>query len=128
MLDFDAIAEERIQEALRRGDFDRLPGMGRPLDLDDDSLIAPEMRTACRILKNAGLVPAEVLERKEIARLEALLPAVEDVAERCRALQKLALLRTRLGDCGGVRLPARSGYSKKIIERFTGTTATPRAR
>ena len=118
MLDFDAIAEERIQEALRRGDFDRLPGMGRPLELDDDSLIAPEMRMACRILKNAGLVPAEVLERKEIAHLEALLPAIEDVAERCRALLKLALLRTRLGNGGTRRLPAGAGYAEIIIARL----------
>jgi hypothetical protein len=30
---FNELVEQRIREAMRRGDFDRLPGEGRPLDL-----------------------------------------------------------------------------------------------
>lgn len=57
-LNLEAVAEERIQEAIRRGDFDNLPGTGKPLELDDDLLVPPELRVANRVLKNAGLVPA----------------------------------------------------------------------
>src|SRR5688572_32819466 len=52
MLDF--IAEQRIAEAIANGDFDDLPGSGKPLELDDDALIPEELRLAYRILKNAG--------------------------------------------------------------------------
>lgn len=57
---FDFVAERKIDEALARGELDNLPGMGRPLDLEDDSLVPEELRMAYRILKNAGYVPREV--------------------------------------------------------------------
>lgn len=57
---FDLIAERKIAEAMERGDFDDLPGAGRPLDLSDDALIPEDLRMAYRILKNAGLVPPAV--------------------------------------------------------------------
>ena len=44
MLDFEAIAEQRIRDALARGEFDHLPGAGKPLQLDDDSLIPEDQR------------------------------------------------------------------------------------
>jgi len=58
MLEF--IAEQKIAEAIARGELDALPGAGRPLELDDDALIPEELRAANRILKNAGLTPPEV--------------------------------------------------------------------
>jgi len=58
MLDF--LAEKKIQEAMACGEFDDLPGAGRPLDLDDDALVPEELRVAHRILKNAGVAPPEV--------------------------------------------------------------------
>jgi len=68
MLDF--LAERRIAEAVSRGELDDLPGAGRPLDLDDDTLVPEELRLAYRILKNAGFVPPEVETLNEIAQLE----------------------------------------------------------
>ena len=95
MFALDSIAERRILQAIARGDFDDLPGAGRPLALDDDPLVPAETRIAHRILKNAGFVPLEMLERAEIARLEAALPEL-DAPRRRLAVAKLALLRTRL--------------------------------
>lgn len=115
----DAIAEERIQEAVRRGDFDHLPGAGRPLALDDDPLVPAEVRVAFRILKNAGYVPPEVLERRELAELEAKLPALKN-DDRSRALQKLQLLRFRLGAQRGRSLRANAYYECKIIDKLSG--------
>jgi hypothetical protein len=57
MLLFDLIAEQRIAEAIARGELENLPGAGRPLDLGDDALIPEDLRMAFRILKNAGFVP-----------------------------------------------------------------------
>ncbi|HET7766707.1 MAG TPA: DUF1992 domain-containing protein [Burkholderiales bacterium] len=95
MLAFDLIAERRILQAIARGDFDGLPGAGRPLALDDDPLAPDETRVVHRILKNAGFVPAEILDRREIARLEAALPSL-DTPGRKQTLVRVALLRTRL--------------------------------
>jgi hypothetical protein len=88
MLDF--LVEQKILEAAARGEFDDLPGAGRPLDLDDDPLIPEDLRLAYRILKNAGFVPPEVETVKEIAALERL--AIGDA----KAVQKLALLKARI--------------------------------
>ena len=120
VLSVEAVVEERIQEALRRGDFDNLPGAGKPLDLDDDPLVPAELRVAYRILKNAGFVPPEVLERREIADLEAVLAETADVAERKRAIARLALLRTHLGARRARCLSRNAHYERKIVARLTG--------
>ncbi|MBW1766097.1 MAG: DUF1992 domain-containing protein, partial [Deltaproteobacteria bacterium] len=36
---YKKIVERKIKEAEERGEFDNLPGQGKPLDLDDDSRI-----------------------------------------------------------------------------------------
>jgi hypothetical protein len=80
MLEF--IAERRISEAIENGELDDLPGAGRPLELDDDSLIPEDLRVANRILKNAGVAPPEVkklglmqvrIESRYYAKLRAKL-------------------------------------------------------
>ena len=116
----DALVEERIQEALRRGEFDNLPGAGRPLELDDDCLVPPEVRIAYRVLKNAGFVPPEVLERKEIAALEAEIAGSADAAARRHALTKLALLRTRLGLRRSRAIARHPCYERKIVAKLAG--------
>jgi hypothetical protein len=115
----DALVEERIQEAMRRGDFDNLPGIGHPLALEDDLLVPPEVRIAYRILKNAGYVPPEILERREIAELEAAIAATADATGRKRALAKLAVLRTRLGARRSRALSRNALYERKIVARLT---------
>jgi len=84
------LAERKIEEAIARGEFDDLPGQGRPLALDDDALIPEDLRVAYRILKNAGYVPPEVVTLREIAELERL--ACGDA----RAARKLSLLKARI--------------------------------
>lgn len=120
LIDIDAIAERRIEEAIARGELNDLPGTGRPLELDDDRLIPAEVRIAYRVLKNAGCVPPEILQRREIAELEAALPTAATPAERTRALQKLQLLRARLGVQRSGRLSANALYVRKIIEKLGG--------
>ena len=68
MLDF--LAEQKLAEAVSRGEFDDLPGAGKPLDLEEDPLVPEDLRMAFRILKNAGYVPQEYLKevREELRR------------------------------------------------------------
>jgi hypothetical protein len=94
MLDF--LAEQKLEEAVSRGELDDLPGAGRPLELDDDRLIPEELRVAYRILKNAGYIPQELETLGEIGALERLIAETADDAARARAVKKLALLKTRI--------------------------------
>lgn len=69
----DQLADKHIIEAIDRGELDNLPGAGKPLQLDDDSLVPEELRAGYRLLKNAGFLPPEMTMRKEIATVEQLL-------------------------------------------------------
>lgn len=48
------IAENKIREAMEKGELDNLYGQGRILDFTDDAHISPEHRIAHKILKNSG--------------------------------------------------------------------------
>jgi hypothetical protein len=52
------VAEQKIQEALQNGEFDQLPGAGKPLAMEDLSHLPPEARMAYTILKNSGYLEA----------------------------------------------------------------------
>ena len=93
----DQLAEQRIREAQQEGAFDRLPGAGLPLQLEDDSGVPAELRTAYRLLKNAGYLPQELRVRREISELKQLLAAAQDVERRAGYGRRLRYLLTWLG-------------------------------
>ena len=62
----DQIAERHILQAMERGEFDDLPGTGRPLALEDDRLIPEHLRAGYRLLKNAGYLPPDVQALREV--------------------------------------------------------------
>ena len=67
---FERIAEERIQEAMGRGEFENLAGMGEPLRGLEGYFATPEhLRVGYSMLKSSGFVPEEVSLRKEIELL-----------------------------------------------------------
>lgn len=47
----DQWAERHIIDAQSKGEFDDLPGTGKPLTLDDDSHVPTELRAGYRLLK-----------------------------------------------------------------------------
>ena len=75
---FARIAEAKIQDAMERGEFDALPGRGRPLEFDDMSGVPPHMRLGYKILRNAGVAPPEVELRREVYRLDREIEATRD--------------------------------------------------
>jgi hypothetical protein len=97
------IAERKIREAMERGEFDDLPGAGKPLVMEEDLAGVPaELRMAYKILKNAGFVPPEVELRREIMSLRELVSTMEDDDERRQKqreldfkLLKLSMMRKR---------------------------------
>ncbi len=97
----DDLVEQRIQSSIRCGDFDDLPGSGKPLELGDDSLIAPELRMSFRILKNSGYVPAEVKALNDVFALECVIRDLDAASsERSLALKRLEALKLQLGNSG----------------------------
>jgi len=114
MLLLDLIVEQRIEAAIAAGDFDNLPGAGKPLALDDDALVPEELRVAHRILKNAGYLPPELEARREIASVASLLRHATDDDARRRAVARLALLEAKLEADG--RALSRD-YRARILER-----------
>jgi hypothetical protein len=117
---FQRIAEQRILEAQRNGEFDNLPGKGKPLQLEDMSWVPEELRIGYHVLKNAHVLPPEAELLKDIHTLEDLLKHVEDEGER-RALAKsiqwkmirLDMLKRRSMDMNSVR-----NYSRKFVAKF----------
>ena len=83
------IAEQRIREAIDQGFFDNSPYRGRRVRLEEDESIAPELRMAFKILKDAGCLPPEVELRREIATLSELLDTIVDGEERKRLRREL---------------------------------------
>jgi DnaJ family protein C protein 28 len=66
MDEWKSIAEDAIQRAMEDGKFDRLPGMGQPLDLDENPYEDPTMWAANHLLRNNGFSPAWVEERRTL--------------------------------------------------------------
>ncbi len=67
-----------IQEAMARGEFDNLPGAGKPLDLSAYFDTPEEVRVAYSIMKNANILPHEAELLKEISILKDELDACTD--------------------------------------------------
>jgi hypothetical protein len=85
----EKIAEGRIRDAIARGEFDDLPGKGKPLDLEDLSGVSEDLRAGYLLLRNAGVLPEEMQLRKEMITLEALVDACGDPEERTRLRKDL---------------------------------------
>ena len=81
-MSFEKAVESIIQEAMERGEFDDLPGKGKPLDLTDYFNMPEEVRAAHSILKNAGMAPREVELLKEIAELKQVESALREEKKR----------------------------------------------
>lgn len=93
---FQLIAERKIAEAMERGEFDHLPGKGRPLRFDDDDLGGPAERLARKILKNADLPPLEVSLRRELAELKREYARTKDPAARRTILREIRWMVLRI--------------------------------
>jgi DnaJ family protein C protein 28 len=58
--------DEQIRQAIRRGDFDNLPGKGKPLNLSENPLEDPGWRMAYRMLKDNGFTLPWIETRRSI--------------------------------------------------------------
>lgn len=85
---FLKMAEDKIAEAIENGEFDNLPGKGKPLRFDDVHL-SPELRSAYKILKNNGLLPVEMELKRDILSLEKMMMDCDTIEQKEILRQKL---------------------------------------
>ncbi len=122
---FEKIVEERILKAQKRGEFENLPGSGKPLAFEDNRFVSEELRLAYKILKNADCVPVEIELKKEIKQTEDLLVGMQETSEKYRILKKLNFLIMKLNSTRDTLIAHEMPqvYTEKLIERF-GTSKT----
>jgi DnaJ family protein C protein 28 len=58
--------EQQIRKAIEDGQFENLPGKGKPLKLDENPYEDPEWRMAYRVLRNGGFTLPWIEARREI--------------------------------------------------------------
>jgi hypothetical protein len=114
---YEKIVEERIKKAMKEGEFENLPGSGKPLNLDDDQFVPEDLRLAYKILKNADCVPPEIELKKEIAKTEDLLAGMKDTKEKYSTLKKLNFLIMKLNSMrkASIELDIPQQYTGKLV-------------
>ena len=116
------IAEKKIREAIERGEFANLSGAGKPLRLEDDSMIPEDLRVAYKILKNAGCIPPELELRREIITLRDLLRSIEDEDGKRERIRELnyKLLKLNIIARRTVNLDDFPEYKDRIHKKLAG--------
>jgi len=82
MAGIDDIIGGWVRDAEKTGEIRKLPGYGKPLNLDEDRHVPARYRMAYRILKNAGYSPPEVEMIRQLAVLKVEVDAEKDPARR----------------------------------------------
>ncbi|HLA42153.1 MAG TPA: DUF1992 domain-containing protein [Aggregatilineales bacterium] len=65
----DDRVDRHIRDAMERGEFDNLPGTGKPLRFESDRLVPSEYRLAYRIMRDNDVQPEWIALQKEINTL-----------------------------------------------------------
>ncbi len=88
-----ALIDEIIQDAMRKGQFDNLPGTGERLKLDDDSWVPPDQRMAHKLLRDNDLAPDWMAQGKALdLERDTLIRSLQ----RARSPQQIAVLREQV--------------------------------
>jgi hypothetical protein len=118
----EVIAENKIREAIEKGELDALPCKGKPLKLDDLSHVPEELRAGYTLLKNAGVLPEELQLRKEIVSMQKLIDCCHQEDERDLLIKKLTqkILRFDLLMDNRKVNSTLSHYKNKIYRKFGG--------
>ena len=85
----DKFIDEQIRKAIEAGEFDDLPGKGKPIDLSAYFETPEDLRMAYSMLKGNNFVPEEVEILKDINDLKKRLSACSDENEKRKIKKEL---------------------------------------
>lgn len=85
---FEELVEAKIQEAMRKGEFDNLP-FGKPIDLSYWASLPQDIRAGYMLLQNAGYAPEEVYMLKDMGELRERLAGSNNPEQRAAIRKKL---------------------------------------
>nr|WP_263323184.1 DnaJ family domain-containing protein [Neobacillus sp. Marseille-Q6967] len=122
---FQIVSEDKIKKAYKDGEFENLPGFGKPMQMEDLSGIPEELRMAYKMLKNAGYTEEEGRLRQEMMTIEDLIKKCDDRSEKENLQRKLneKLLRfNRLMSQRGVKTNSSifKNYQQKVQSKLKG--------
>lgn len=90
--------DDVLEQAVADGEFDDLPGAGKPLSLDQTPHVPADMRTAYRLLNNAGMAPDWIeLGRRIQQEIEGVHSSVRAHHDRVQ-MARQALLERPAGE------------------------------
>jgi DnaJ homolog subfamily C member 28 len=133
---WESLIDQKIREAMEQGEFDDLPGKGKPLDTSENPFEDPELRLAHRMLRNAGFAPSWIEERKDIdselekernqlsrgwAVLQNALGTENERGATARWEQVLTSFRKQAGELNrrivawNLKVPA-AGFQRRLID------------
>jgi hypothetical protein len=116
------IAEDKIRESIKNGEFANLPGFGKPMELEDLSHIPEDLRIGYLMLKNAGYVSEEADLKKELLSIEDLIRCCKNESEKEKLEKKLNEKLLRLHMLMKKRKSSNSvalrDYQERINEKF----------
>jgi hypothetical protein len=136
MKHWESLIDQKIREAMEQGEFDDLPGKGKPLDTSENPFEDPELRMAHRMLRNAGFAPSWIEERKgidaelDLARqqlsrvwtvLQNAIGTDNESGARLRWEKALTSFRTQAGELNrrikawNLKVPA-AGFQRRLID------------
>ncbi len=96
MAGVDDIIGGWVRAAEKSGEIKKLPGYGKPLDLDEDRHVPPKYRMAFRVLKNAGYTPPEVEMIQRVAELRAEIEKESDRTKHADLKKELKEVQSKL--------------------------------
>jgi len=99
-MSFQKNVDEKIEDAIAKGEFDNLPGKGKPLDLDAYFATPEHLRMGYSILKSADVIPEEMELLRQIEALKKSLHSsttpMEEKALRQQLSEKLTNFNMRM--------------------------------
>jgi len=95
-MSFQKSVDEKIEEAIAKGEFDNLPGKGKPLDLDAYFATPEHLRMGYSVLKSADIIPEEMELLREIECLKKSLDSCTTLTEKKALRQQLSEKLTNL--------------------------------
>ena len=96
------LAERRIEDAMKEGKFDNLPGAGKPIDLEPMPADENARLTwwAIRILKGNDVTPEEIVWRKRIDVMKGELAETRSERRLRQLVEQINLLVRKLNTLG----------------------------